>query len=241
MNALLHPPRAHFALGTSYFALVSAAVVLSTASSLHAKTIVLDWRDLDRAAAIDEAAPRFSWAMQPWGSGIYSTQQVDLVPNRRLLLRFALDKVPAKHRIAHAELTVPVTYRDGPEPRFYLWRMIADWGPGVCYRYRTTRPKKIEWTKPGAAGNSTDRATRPTDIVRIKTKEATLKNQYKEVTINVTEDVSLWYSGAATNNGWMFSVEDPGVTVRMHSPLTRDGRATWKLRITYEPIPDEKP
>lgn len=238
MKVLFRCRRACFALRISHLALLSIAIVLSASPSLDAKTIILDLRDCDRAAAIDEAAPRFSWAMQPMGDGNYSTREVDLVPNRRLLLRFALDKIPAKHRIVHAALIVPVIYRHGPEPRFYLWRMLADWGPGVCYQYRMTRPKKIEWTKPGAAGNSTDRATRPTDIVRIKTKE---RGDYKEFTVNVTEDVSLWYSGAATNNGWMFSVEDPGVTVRMYSPLANEVRAAWKLRITYEPIPEEKP
>ena len=43
------------------------------------------------------------------------------------------------------------------------------------------------------------------------------------------------YTGAAPNNGFLISVEDPKVHIQLHSPLSNEGRTEWKLRITYEP------
>ena len=218
--------------GTAFPSLLSLLsslfLLLSLPVSVAARTIVLDARDCDRMAAIAESAPRQSWAMQPHGRASFSTSEMRLVPGRCLLIRFALDKVPPGHRIAHSVLTVPVIGQGGAEPRFYVWRVLADWGPGVCYTYRATRPQEMEWTRPGAAGHSSDRATRPTDIVRLPKKP-------KPMRINVTEDLDLWYTGAAPNNGFLISVEDPKVHVRLHSPLSNEGRTEWKLRITYEP------
>lgn len=215
---------------TQNFILLALLALVTT--PLHARTIVLTMDDCDRGAAIDESAPLFSWAMVSVSDNAVGTDIVQLVPRRRLLLRFALDKIPPGHRIEHAELITRVHYRQGPEPRLYLWRMLADWGPGVCHQYRMTKPEKLEWTKPGAGGNSSDRATEPTDIVRVK---AAVIDEHQPIVINVTEDVDLWYRGVARNNGWMFSVEYPGVDVRLASPLNQEGRVIWKLRITYEP------
>ena len=199
---------------------------LAAAHGVEARTVILDASNCDRVAGIAQAAPRHSWAMYERWPGIYTTDKVVIGPRQRFLFRFSLDKIPPGQRISHAELTLPVTERYGPEPRFYLWRITADWGPGVCYQYRLVGPKPVKWTKPGAAGLSADRATRPTDILRLY--------QNGDVTINVTEDVEAWYGGAAKNNGWLLSIEDPGIHVDLRSPLTgRD--AGWKLRITYEP------
>jgi len=191
-----------------------------------ARTILLNAEDCDRMAGIAESAPRLSWAMARYGDGVFHNSQVSLSQESALLLRFSLDKVPAGQRIVHAELIVPVSAWGGNEPRFYLWRLLADWGPGVCYLYRSTRPEYTEWTKPGARGISSDRATRPTDIVR--------GADPGDVVINVTEDVGLWYGGGAPNHGWLFTVEDPGVAVTLASPAWA-APETWTLRITYEP------
>ena len=205
---------------------VCLLTLLAAAHCVEARTIILDASDCDRVAGIAQAAPRHSWAMYERWPGIFTTDKVVLGPRQSFLFRFALDKIPPGQRISHAQLTLPVTERYGAQPRFYLWRTTADWGPGVCYRYRLVGQEHVKWTKPGAAGLSADRATRPTDIVRLL--------QNGDVTINVTEDVEAWYSGAANNNGWLASIEDPGIHVDLRSPLTgRD--AGWKLRITYEP------
>lgn len=205
------------------------AVGLATCATVQARTIVMDATSCDRMAAIAKPAPRMSWAARTSGDDIYNTGQIDLTDERALLLRFPLDQIPAGNRIAHAELVVTVAAFSGVDPRFYVWRLLADWGHGVCYDYRTTLPKETPWTKPGARGLSSDRATRPTDIVR--------PTEIGEVVINVTEDVELWYTDQAPNNGWILTVEDPGVTMNLTSP-TWTGAPGWRLRITYEPAPE---
>lgn len=203
-------------------------VALFTAPSVvHAKTVVLTAESCDRMAAISEAAPRQSWAMNERVSGEFDTSRVQLAEGHSFLVRFSLAAIPPGQRIAHGELTLPVADFAGNEPRFYVWRLLAAWDAGVCHQYRSARPKLLAWTKPGARGLSSDRATRPTDIVRVAKSP---------VTVNVTEDVLLWYTGGAQNNGWMLTVEDPALAVYLTSPVaSMDGRRAWKLRITYEP------
>jgi hypothetical protein len=207
------------ALATALLAL------LAWHSPTSARTILLNAGDCDRAAGISEAAPRLSWALRR-DHGVINTGGVLLQPGDGLLLSFALEKIPEGQRIVHAELIVPVTRTAGPEPRFYLWRILHDWGAGVCYRYRFAGQERVPWTRPGARGISSDRATRPTDVVRVE--------QPGETAINVTEDVELWHSGSSPNYGWLLTVEDPEVRVDMHSPIW-DNPAAWTLRITYEP------
>ena len=208
---------------------LAAAWLLSMAPGESvAKTLIITAQGSDRVAAIAEPAPRQSLAMNEVASGVFDTSRVQLAEDRSFLIRFSLQNIPAGQRIAHAELMLPVTELAGNEPRFYLWRLIAPWGAGVCYDDRTAHPKRISWTKPGARGLSSDRATRPTDIVRPTTPG--------EVTINVTEDVALWYTRSASNEGWIITVEDPQLKVYLTSPLAGpDARNAWKLRITYEP------
>lgn len=192
-----------------------------------ARTIIMDASLCKRMGYVSEVAPRQSWAMYERRPGVFDTAAVGLVPNRGLLIEFPLDKIPSGQRIAHAELTVHVATYSGSEPRFYLWRILGDWGAGVCWNHRTTWPKPIPWVKPGARGQSTDRATRPTEIVRL--------TQTGDQIINVTEDVALWYTGAAKNHGWMVSVEDPGVYVQLVPPSDTAYMPAWRLKITYEP------
>jgi hypothetical protein len=83
----------------------------------------------------------------------------------------------------------------------------------------------VKWSEPGGRGASTDRSTKPTAIV-------TMRNN-AELIANVTEDVELWYTGAAANHGWMFTVEDDAQA--RFIPPCHNYRGSWKLRITYEP------
>ena len=100
-----------------------------------------------------------------------------------------------------------------------------DWGPGVCWLHRTTRPEKVPWAAAGGAGSSTDRAPRPTAILR--------PEKPGEIAVNVTEDVERWNSGGAPNNGWAFTCDDDTL-VGLPSPIW-SAPNSWKLRITYEP------
>ncbi|MFW6059353.1 MAG: hypothetical protein ACODAQ_04185 [Phycisphaeraceae bacterium] len=207
-------------------------VCLASAAPLSARTILLGVEDCDGIAAIDAAAPRLSWAMARSGRQTYHTGHMALTEQRSLLMRFDLGRIPPDQRIVHAELVVPVRERLGSDPRFYAWRLLTDWGAGVCHLYRFTRrgesDERIPWTEDGARGIGSDRAAAPTDAVRVTSSEAS------KYVINVTEDVELWYEDRAENHGWLFSVEDPEVEVRLASPLWHY-RDDWTLRITYEP------
>ena len=204
----------------------AAALALLLCAPASARTVVIDGADMDQAAAISETGPRYSWAgYEPWVAVNYGGS-FDVLPGRSMLIRFALAKIPAGQRVTNAELILPVTAYGGGDPRFYVWRVLAKWGPGVCHLYRTTRPAKVPWTVPGARGGSSDRATRPTAIARI--------TEPGEQVISVTEDVEIWSTGAASNEGWLITVEDIGTYVRLASPLW-DLLQNWKLRITYEP------
>ncbi|OGV62787.1 MAG: hypothetical protein A2498_02560 [Lentisphaerae bacterium RIFOXYC12_FULL_60_16] len=206
---------------------IAATLLLFLAAGTSlAGTIIIDSTGIDRVAGIVEWAPRQSWSLNEQPEGRAHNTSVGLVQGRGLLVRFALDAIPKGNRIIHAELVVNVPTTQGNEPRFYLWRILAEWGIGVCHQFRMTHPKPLAWTRPGARAFSTDRATRPTDIVRIRTPG--------DVTINVTEDVDLWYTGTVPNHGWLFTVEDPAISLAFHTPLTKEpGR--WLLRVTYEP------
>lgn len=201
-------------------------VYLAMALTAAARTIVLDANEADQMAVISDVAPRMSWAACEAWPAVYNTGNIDLVPGRGFLIRFALSKVPAGQRIAFAELIFPVQSCTGSDPRFYLWRVLAEWGPGVSHRYRMTAPAKAAWTMPGARGLASDRALRPSAVVRVLTPG--------EQALNVTKDIELWYTGAAPNCGWLFTVEDPELFIRFASPAW-DALTAWKLRITYEP------
>jgi len=190
----------------------------------HAKTIMMTDEETDQLAAIAAEAPRLSWAGYESAPGVWNISLLDLYPNRGLLIRFPLDKIPRRQRITKAEFIVPIDYVYGNnEARLYVRRLLAEWGPGVCHLYRTTLPKPIEWKVPGAKGSGSDRVARG----------QVLKPVAGEMTINVTEDVELWYSGVVRNHGWILSNDDAAM-IRM-GPWAFGGRGRWKLRITYEP------
>jgi hypothetical protein len=191
-----------------------------------ARTVVLEGQEIDRVAGIASDAPRMGGAMSWLRAGIYTTALLDLVPGRSFLFRFPMERIPAGERITQAELILPIELVEGTDPRLYVWRVAVEWGVGACYDYRRTVPQKIAWTRPGAGGRFADRAGRPTVVARLLAPG--------QKVLNVTEDVELWQAGAATNWGWLLTVEDPGVRIQLGSPLG-NGERQWKLRITHEP------
>lgn len=206
--------------------LVSVAAALLPAS-LHAKTIVLTDEDCEQMAAIAAEAPRMSWAGYEASAGVFSGIFLDLYPTTRsFLIRYPIDRIPKGQKITKAEWVIPATLSSAGEQRLYVRRIIGEWGAGVCHDYRMTRPKKVEWNTPGGRGASKDRALKPSAVVRI--------NGVGEYPINVTEDVELWYTGAAANNGWTVNLEDENSWVRLISPV-HTPRGSWKLQITFEP------
>jgi hypothetical protein len=176
-------------------------------------------------------APRTSWAGFEGTSGLFSDFYVDLYATRAFLIRYPIDQIPKGQRITSAEWTLPVNYLlPAAEHRLYVRRLLKEWGPGVSHQYRMVRPKKEEWAVPGARGAGSDRVAKASVVVRVAVA--------REPIVNVTEDVELWYSGAAANHGWILNNEDEGRLVRLNRP-TWGGIPTWKLRITYEPSDDK--
>src|SRR5262249_51407615 len=139
---------------------------------------------------------------------------------------FPIDKIPKGQRITRAELMLPVLLTSAGEHKLHVRRILADWGPGVCYQYRATRPKKVGGKEAGARGAATDRAPQASAVGRVSGPG--------EVVVNLTEDVELWYTGAGANHGWIVTCEDPNILIRLGSPIGI-GKGGWKLRITYEP------
>lgn len=208
-----------------WMVLASVACVLATQPALG-RTIILTDEDCEKMAFIQEATPRWSWAGYEIATGIHSTAQFYVYHDRAFLIRFPLERIPRGQRIVKAELQFTTGLQTPGEQRLSIRRLSQEWGPGVCWLYRMTRPKKLEWSKPGARAGGADRVARPSAVVR------TLGMGDKVA--NVTEDVELWYSGAASNHGWCITLDDRDAYVILQSPLW-SGRGNWKLNVTYEP------
>jgi hypothetical protein len=214
---------------TALRGLCTALLLLFSAQLAFARTIVITDEDCERMAAIASEAPRLSWAAYESGPGTWTTQfWLDLRTSRSLLIAFPLDKIPKGQRITNAELVFIVAHVENDQ-RLTFRRILGDWGIGVCHDYRMVRPKKLTWGMAGARALSTDCAAKASAVARISSKG--------EKSVNVTEDVELWYTGAAKNQGWIVRVEDQSSSLQLYSPLSwyPSGRGKWQLRITYEP------
>lgn len=214
----------HF-FGRLFPGLAALAVALVLVAPGWAKTVVLTDEDCEQMAAISASAPELSWAGYEASAGNFAPVYIDLYKPHAFLIRYPIEKVvPKGQRITQAEWIIPVVLCS-TEQKLYVHRLLGDWGTGVCHKYRSVRPKKVEWNTPGAKGPSSDRAIKPSATARV--------TAIGDLTVNVTQDVELWYSGAAKNAGWMVTVEENGF-LRVSSPVwTTHGN--WKLRITYEP------
>jgi hypothetical protein len=205
---------------------LATVLLLALCSPAWGRTIILTDVDCERMAFIQAAAPRWSWGGYDVSTNSQSTALLYMQNDRAFLICFPLEKIPRGQKILKAELSFTSGLQTPGEQKLHLRRILASWGAGVCWTYAAVRPKKVEWKQPGARGAGTDRAVKASAVVR--TSEA------GEKVVNVTEDVELWYSGAAANHGWALTLEDRDVYVVLTSPVWT-GRGNWKLRITYEP------
>jgi hypothetical protein len=201
--------------------LVFVAALLSLAAPLHARTITLSTESLDAFAALSESNTINGWACYNYDYARYAGASLGGGPQTSYILRYSLDSIPKGMRITHAEWTIA---HNVSSAHVNVWRLLADWGLGVCYDYRATYPKKVEWSVAGAKGKSTDRATNPTVTGQFVNGQL--------LTVNVTQDVEMWYSGAAPNRGWLITFDSFAL---LHSAVQDGHRAKWQLVITYEP------
>ncbi len=217
--------RVPFVARTALFVL---GLLLPVTNDAWARTIVLTDQDCEQMAAISADAPRMSWAATVYGAGFeYSNHVIDLTPKTAFLIRYPLENIPRGQRITKAEFIVPyMQVSPAGGARVQVRRLLKEWGAGVSHQHRMVRPQRAEWHTPGARGLGQDRAGEPTAT-------ATLKGMGEQI-FNVTEDVEVWYAGAAPNYGWILSAEDQDVFVRLRSPFYGSPKS-WKLRITFEP------
>lgn len=204
------------------------AAALATFAPLAARTITLTAEDCDQMALISSRNPRLSWVGVHYGTDVvFNGHQFYMVPGSALLMRFPLDPIPPDQRILKAELTIPPNYVAGA-PKVLVRRLLADWGTGVCHLYSRTYPKKVEWSQPGGRGAS-DRAAKDSAVFHVKA--------VGEHTVDVTEDIELWYTGGSTNRGWILNLENDLGAIYFPSPYspTVNGGKQWKLVITFEP------
>jgi hypothetical protein len=209
------------------WALTTALAMPLIAASASARTIVLTDQDCDQIAAISADAPRLSWAAVANATAEYGNHVIDLTPKQSFLIRYPIDRIPAGQRITKAEWIVPfLQVSPAAGVRLQVRRLTTQWGPGVSHVYRMVRPQRAEWHTPGARGLGQDRAAQATAV-------ATFRGA-GEQTFNVTQDVELWYTGAAPNHGWILTAEDADTWLRLASPFWGAPKG-FKLRITYEP------
>jgi hypothetical protein len=207
--------------------LLACGLSASWSPAAQARTIVITDADCEHIAAISADAPRLSWAGTVSAAADFGNYYIDLTPKQSFLIRYPLDRIPPGQRITKAEWTVPIIQAyPATGVRMQVRRLLADWGPGVCHLYRRTRPERVEWDTPGAQRGGADRVAEPTDTA--------VAHNAGEITFNVTEDVELWYGGAAANHGWILTAEDADLFLRMSSPFWGSPKG-WKLRITFEP------
>ncbi len=208
--------------------LVAGIALFNLQGKLEARTITLTADDCDQMAALTPIAPRLSWGLSQQTPGVFFGQpQLYFVNNLALLLRFPVaDLIPKGQRITKAEFTITPNYV-AANPTVRVRRVLAEWGPGVCHQYRMTYPKKVEWAQPGGRGAAVDRSDKDSAVFKM--------SKVGEHTADVTEDIELWYTGAANNRGWILTL-DEGV-VYLPTPYSLPGTTgkQWKLQITFEP------
>jgi len=203
---------------------LTAGLVLGPPAA-GARTITLTMRDAERAASINANHPYASWAGHEPRAGRFRDDRLSVSRTAGVLLQFPLDGIPPGHQIVNAELSVMVY--GGKNDRLFVWRLLADWGAGVGHLFRRTRPERLAWGTPGARGSGVDRAIAPTRVLA-------LKHGADVPWLEVSNDVRLWYTGAAPNHGWLLSSEDQRSVFWFYS-FTGSNRRNWKLRVTYEP------
>ena len=178
-----------------WFLALALAVWCSITGTLARRTITITADDCDRMAVISATTPRLGWSSE-LGTRMYHTYvQLHLYANMGVLIRYPLDRIPKGQRITKAEWTIPHSYTGGALQRMQVRRIMTEWGTGVCHEYRTIYPKKLEWARPGGLGANADRANQASAVFSMKNSG--------EQTVDVTEDIELWYTGAVPNRGWI--------------------------------------
>jgi hypothetical protein len=198
----------------------------------RADTATLAQDQILDAALIGVRHPRESWVpneVHQWYLPYRLRDQGSV-----FLIKFDLSSIPAGSRILAAQLGIYVEDRNHHvntqhlDTKVGVWRMLVEWGPGVCWENRGGKDEK-SWGQPGGKQAGQDRAQQPTDTPLLKSSRSWLR-------FNVRADVEALLSGEP-NHGW--AVENMDITngegFELVTPISGDPKYRPTLTITYQP------
>jgi hypothetical protein len=207
------------------FAAIVILLVLTAPAA--ARTITLTGGDCEDVAILNSDVPRMSFGVVIDNGVVRADHNLRLYTNTAVLLRYPIDRIPAGQRITKAELTLAVNYLYASNNEVHIRRLLTDWGTGVCHDFRQAFPEKLAWAEPGGRGDGKDRVAKSSAVFKV--------DKIAEYTVDVTEDVDLWYTGGAVNRGWIFTADVGGIHLLPPYSPQHGGSSQWRLRITYEP------
>jgi hypothetical protein len=213
--------------------LVAGAVLALWMQAARADTANLAQEQILDAALIGVRHPRESWVpneVHQWYLP-YRLRDYDSV----FLIKFDLSSIPAANRILGAQLGIYVQDRNHYvntqhlDTKVGVWRMLTEWGPGVCWENRGGKDEK-PWGKPGGKQAGQDRAQQATDTPLLKSPNTWLK-------FNVRADVEAILSGEP-NYGWAIENIDAspnGEGFELVTPISGEPKFRPTLTITHQP------
>lgn len=210
-----------------------ALVLLVSSQYLRADTANLGQDQVLDAALIGIRYPRESWV--PNEPAHYYLPYRLRDQGSVFLIRFDLSSIPANNRILSAQLGIYVLNRSGAattghhSTKVGVFRMLTDWGHGVCWEHRGGKDEK-PWGQPGGKLAGQDRAQEPTDTPLLKTENTWLK-------FDVRADVEAILSGEP-NHGWAIeNIETVGYGegFELVLPISGDPKFRPTLVITHQP------
>jgi hypothetical protein len=213
--------------GRSLQVMLLTLSVLTCASPAAARTITLTGGDCEDVAILNADVPRMSYGVVIDNGVVRADHNLRLYSNTAVLLRYPIERIPAGQRITKAELTIAVNYLYANNSEIHVRRLLADWGTGVCHDFRQAYPEKLPWAEPGGLGDGKDRVAKSSAVFKV--------DKIAEYTVDVTEDVDLWYTGGAVNRGWIITPDIGGIHLLPPYSPQYGGSSQWRLRITYEP------
>jgi len=212
--------------------LVLFAVIVALSQAARADTANLAQDQILDAALIGVKHPRESWVPNDVSQWYLPYRLRD--NGSVFLIKFDLSSIPAGARILAAQLGIYVEDRNHHvntqhlDTKVGVWRMLVEWGPGVCWENRGGKDEKA-WGQPGGKQAGQDRAQQPTDTPLLKSTRSWLK-------FNVRADVEA-ILGGEPNYGW--AIENMDVTngegFELITPISGDPKFRPTLTITYQP------
>ena len=225
---LVHLNGRRFSATTLFLALLVGAC---SVAELRADTTTLAQEQTLDGALIGIKYPRESWVPNDPGAWYLPYRLRDY--NSVFLIKFDLSSSPAANRILTAQLVIYVQDRNSYvntqhlDTKVGVWRMLVEWGPGVCWENRGGKDEK-PWGQPGGKQAGQDRAQQPTDTPLLKSENTWLR-------FDVRADVEA-ILGGEPNYGWAVeNIDALGDGFSIVTPISGDPKFRPVLVITHQP------